>query len=159
MKHVTSPSSVQPSTSKRCPGTIAVECGVGPSTSGTWYSALSRATKIITSSLCRGRDHTLSQKCSDPAPTSSRPSTTRSSSTHGTSSSYVIFTLSICMYPCKLRMVFLKYKNAFFFAISSLILSDTQPQQRHRAALHSRVDKSIPIQKQSLCLTPSHVKN
>ena len=38
IKHATLPSSARPSTSKRYAGTMAVECGVRPSTSGTWCS-------------------------------------------------------------------------------------------------------------------------
>ena len=51
MKHAMSPSYARPSTSKRCAGTTAVECGVGPSTSGTWCSTSSRAIRTTTGSL------------------------------------------------------------------------------------------------------------
>ena len=84
---------------KHYAGTTAIRCGVGPLESGSWYSALSRATRTATSSLRHGRDHTSLRRCSDQASTSSRPSTVESSSMPRTSSSYVIFTLNICMYP------------------------------------------------------------
>ena len=88
------PSSAQPSTSKRYAGTTAIECGVGPSTSGTWCSTSSRATRTATSSLRHRRDHMSSRRCFDQVPTSSRPSTVKSLSMSGTSSSYVAFTLN-----------------------------------------------------------------
>ena len=128
MKRVTLPSSTRPSTNKRCMGTIAVECGVGPSTLGTWCSTLSRATRTTTSSLHRGRDRMSSRRCSDQAPTSLRPSMAKSLSMPGTSNNYVAFTPSLCMYLQKLRMMFLKCENIFFLSVSlfvSLIFSDT----------------------------------
>ena len=117
------PYSAQPSTSKHCAGTTTVECGVGPSTLGTWCSASSRATRTATSSLRRGSDHTSSRRCSDQAPISSRPSTMKSSSMPGTSNSYVAFTPNPCMYLQKLRIAFLKRKTLSLigFAIVSSI--------------------------------------
>ena len=50
-----------------------IKCGVEPSTSGTWCSALSRATRTATISLRHGRDCTSSRRCSNQAPISSRP--------------------------------------------------------------------------------------
>ena len=98
-KHATSPSSTQPSTNMRYDGTTADECGAGPSTSGTWCSASSKATRTATSSLYHGRDHTSSRRCSNQAPTSPGPSMAKSSSTPGTSNSYVAFTLkSSCLH-------------------------------------------------------------
>ena len=133
MKHATSPSSSWPSTSMRCASTTAIECGVGPSTSGTWCSASSRATRTTTSSLHRGRDHTVSWKCSDQAPISSRPSTAKSSSMPGTSNSYVVFSLNICTL------------SLISFATNSPIFSDTRPQQRQGVGPHSGADMSISI--------------
>ena len=115
MKHATSPSSAQPSTSKCCIGATAIECGVGPSTSGTWCSTSSRATRTATSSLHRGRDCALSRRCSDQAPTSSGPS-----------NSYVTFTLN------------LRTLSLIDYAIDSSIFSDTRPQQRQGAQDHQR---------------------
>ena len=94
MKHATSPSSAGPSTSKRGANTTAVKCMVGPSTSKTWCSTSSRATRTATSSLHHGRGRTSSQRCSGQTPTSSRPLTERCSPMPGTSSSYVAFTLN-----------------------------------------------------------------
>ena len=113
MKCVTSSSSARPSTSKRCAGTTAVKYRVGPSTSGTWCSALSRATRTTTSSLRHGRDRTSSWRCSDQAPISSRPSMVKSLSMPGTSNSYVAFTLNLCML------------SLIGFAIDSSIFSDS----------------------------------
>jgi hypothetical protein len=41
---------------------------------------------------CRGKDHMLSQRCLNQAPTSSRPSAANSSPTRGMSTRYVVFT-------------------------------------------------------------------
>jgi len=94
MKHATLPFSAQPSTSKRCASTTAIEYGAGPSTSETWSSASSRAARTATSSPHHGRDRTSSWRCSDQALTSSRPSTARSLPMPQTSSSYIAFTLN-----------------------------------------------------------------
>ena len=50
MKRATLPSSARPSSSKRCAGTTANECGIGPSTSETWSSTSSKAATTATSS-------------------------------------------------------------------------------------------------------------
>jgi hypothetical protein len=96
MKHATLPSSSRPSTNKRYTSTTATVCVVGPSMSGIWCSASSRATRTAISSLRRGRDLTLSRRCFDRAPTSSRPSTIKFLPMPGTSSSYIAFTPSLC---------------------------------------------------------------
>ena len=124
MKRMMSPPSSRSNTSKRCAGTTAVECGVRPSTSRTWCSTSSRAARTATSSLCCGRDRTSSWRCSDQAPTSSRPSTAKSSSMPGTSNSYVAFTLN------------LHTLSLISFAVNSSIFSDTRPQQWQGAQDH-----------------------
>ena len=144
MMCATLPSSTQPSTNKRCASTTAIECGVRPSMSRTWYSTLSRATRTNTSSLHHGRDRMSSWRCSGQAPTSSRPSTTRSSSMPRTSSSYVAFTLN----KCTLSLI--------SFAIASPIFSDTRPQQWQRVGPHSGLMRAYLSGRQSLRPTLSH---
>ena len=133
MKRVTSPSFARPSTSERWAGTTAVECGVRPSTSETWCSASSRVTRTATSSLRCRRDHMSSRRCSDQAPTSSKPSMVKSSLTPGTSNSYITFTLNIHIL------------SLISFTTNSPIFSDTRPQQRQGVGPHSGADKSISI--------------
>ena len=78
-----------------------------------WCFVSSRAIRTAKSSLCHRRDHTSSWRCSNQAPISSGSSTTKSSSTPGTSNSYVAFTLN------------LRTLSLISFAIDSSIFSDT----------------------------------
>ena len=94
MRHATSCSCDWPNISKRCVGTINTASGGMRSMSVTWCCGECRARRIATSSPHNGRVPTLWRRCSDPARTSCRPPTVKSSPMHGTSNSYVVSILN-----------------------------------------------------------------
>jgi len=139
MKHAMSPSSVRPSTSKRCVGTAAAAYGVGHSTSATWCSTSSRATRTATNSLCLGRDSTSSWKYSNQAPTSCKQLTVKFSPMLGTSNSYVAFTINpskLLTHPRLSKVLLLSRENlfSFFHFPHSLVMPDCS-HSRGRASL------------------------
>jgi hypothetical protein len=72
MKLVTLRSSTPPNTNRHYADITAVWSRYEPSTSVTWYYALSKATRTATSFLHHGRGHTSSLRCSGQEHTNSR---------------------------------------------------------------------------------------